>query len=247
MMRRAAWVALSLVVFVLTSCGGADDDETVLVMAAASLTDAFAEIEEAFEAANPEIDVQLNMAGSSALREQILQGAPADVFASANTQTMQAVVDAQAAQNPAPFARNALQIAIPAGNPGNVSAVEDLAEPALLIGLCGEQVPCGQFARQALDQIGVVPSIDTNEGDVRSLVTKIDAGELDAGIVYRTDIESNDGLQAIALPAAAEVDITYPIAALSDAPNPQGAAAFVAFVLSPDGQSILQSYGFGAP
>jgi len=247
MVKRAAWCGV-LLAALLSSCGGQDRSDVVLVMAASSLTDAFTEIEDAFEAANPGIDVQLNLAGSASLREQILQGAPADVFASANNATMQAVVDAGEAQPPRPFASNTLQIAVPLGNPGGVTGLADLANDNLLIGLCGEQVPCGKFARQALDQAGVVASIDTNEGDVRSLVTKLEAGELDAGIVYRTDVISSAELEGIELPAAVDVEISYPIADLrTRATNPEAASLFVEFVLSSQGQAILGSNGFGSP
>jgi len=248
MIKRAASSAALLAALLLTSCGGQGDPEVVLVMAASSLTDAFNEIEAAFEDANPHIDVQLNLAGSAALREQILQGAPADVFASASNATMQAVVDAGEAQPATLFASNSLQIAVPPGNPGGVSGLADLAREELLVGLCGEQVPCGQFARQALNQADVVASIDTNEGDVRSLVTKLEAGELDAGIVYRTDVASSDELEGIALPATIDVAISYPIAELhTPATDPEAASLFVEFVLSAQGQEILRSFGFGAP
>jgi len=245
MRKRAASCALALVALVLASCGRHPPD-TVLVMAASSLTDAFSEIEIAFEAANPGLDVELNLAGSASLREQILQGAPADVFASANSATMQVVVDAGAAHNPVLFAGNTLQIAVPVGNPGGVTGIADLANPDLLIGLCGEQVPCGQFARQALDQAGVVASIDTNEGDVRSLVTKLEAGELDAGIVYTSDVVSSTEIEGIALPAGIDVVITYPIADLTSA-NAEAADVFVQFVVSAEGQAILAAAGFTAP
>jgi len=230
---------------VLSSCAGADDDETLLVMAAASLADAFGEMEVAFEAANPDIDIQVNLAGSSALREQIVQGAPADVFASANAQTVQALVNAELALAPTDFASNELRIAVPIGNPGDVTGIDDLANSELLIGLCGAQVPCGQSARQALEQAGIEASVDTNEGDVRALLGKIEAGELDAGIVYASDIAASDAVDEITLPPAIHVDITYPIAVLTESPNPDGAAAFVAFVLSLEGQAILRTHGFG--
>ena len=246
-MRGASSLAALLVVSIVSSCGISDDRDTVLVMAAASLTDAFAEIEAAFEAANPEIDVQLNVAGSAALREQILQGAPADVFASASESTMQAVVQAGDAITPTTFAANELIIAVPIGNPAGIESVADLEDPDLYVGLCAARVPCGDFARQALDQLGVVASIDTNEGDVRALLTKIEAGELDAGIVYATDVAASARTEGIALPETVDVAIDYPIAVLSESPNPGGASAFVDFVVSTNGQRILAAHGFGSP
>jgi len=211
------------------------------------LTDAFSEIEMAFEAAHPEIDVQLNLAGSASLREQILQGAPADVFASANRATMRDILDAGEATTSVSFATNTLQIAVPLDNPGGVTGIADLADEDLLVGLCGEQVPCGQLARQALEQAGVVASIDTNEGDVRALVTKLEAGELDVGIVYATDVLSSNEITGIALPAASDVSVAYPIAQLTNAANEDGARQFVEFVLSAEGQAILASTGFASP
>jgi molybdate transport system substrate-binding protein len=218
---------------------------TITVFAAASLTDAFAAVGEAFDAANPGVTVEFNFAGSSALREQILAGAPADVFASANTSNMDQVVDAGSAADPAPFVENELQIAVPAGNGAGVTGLDDFAHPDLLIGLCAEEVPCGEFGREALATAGVTPSIDTNEPDVRSLLTKIEAGELDAGIVYRTDVlAAGDTVEGIDIPADQNVIATYPIAALTTSGNLEAADAFVAFVLSDEGQAILASYGF---
>ncbi len=220
----------------------------MLVFAAASLSDAFTEIGAAFETANPGVDVELNLAGSSTLREQILEGAPADVFAAADEKTMSVVVDDGLVAGSAEiFTTNRLQIAVPAGNPGAVSGLSDFADDELLTGLCAAAVPCGDFARQVLANAGVDPAVDTNEPDVRSLLTKIAADELDAGIVYLTDIAANDRVDGIEIPAEVNVEATYPIAELVSSDNQSGAAAFVAFVLSPDGQAILTRHGFSAP
>jgi molybdate transport system substrate-binding protein len=247
----------------VTACGDDDDgaatttptappEETlegsITVFAAASLTDAFDEVGTAFEAANPDTTIELSFAASSALREQILSGAPADVFASANTSNMDQVVDGGAAEKSEPFVRNQLQIAIPDGNPMGVTGLADFADADLLIGLCAEEVPCGEFGREALANAGVTASIDTNEPDVRSLLTKIEAGELDAGIVYVTDVQSaGDAVDGIDIPAEDNVIATYPIAALTDSANRDVAEAFVEFLLSDEGQEILASYGFDAP
>jgi molybdate transport system substrate-binding protein len=241
---------------VVAACAGDEASTTasptlegeLLVSAAASLTDAFGEIETAFEDANIGVDVVLNLGASSALREQILEGAPADVFASANSSNMDQVVEAGEAADPEVFVTNALQIAVPAGNPGGVTGLEDFADEELLIGLCEEGVPCGDFGREALANAGVTPSIDTNEPDVRALLTKVEAGELDAGIVYVTDVMSTDGaVEGVDIPSEDNVTASYPIAALSNAPNPDAAAAFVAYVLSDEGRAILESYGFSTP
>lgn len=231
-----------------TSAGTADNGrQEVLVSAAASLTDAFADVAAAFEADHPDVDVVLNLGGSSALREQVLEGAPADVLATADTATMDEVVAAGAtAGDPTVFATNALAIAVPDGNPAGLADLGDFAREDLLLGLCATGVPCGDFARQALDGAGVTARLDTEEPDVRALVTKVAAGELDAGITYVTDVAANDEIDGIALDDV-DVRATYAIAVLADAANPADAAAFVAFVLDERGQSLLAVRGFGTP
>jgi molybdate transport system substrate-binding protein len=225
----------------VVACGGPSEGEELLVSAAASLTVAFGEIEVAFEQANPDIDVVLNLGSSSALREQILEGAPADVFASANTSNMDQVAEAGEVSGEAEiFVTNSLQIAVPASN--------DFAREELLIGLCAEDVPCGEFGREALASAGVTPSIDTNEPDVRALLTKIEAGELDAGITYITDVLSTEGaVEGVDIPEENNVVAEYPIVTLTSAPNPEAAATFVEFVFSEEGQAILTGYGFSLP
>lgn len=236
----------------LVGTAACSDDEptggTVAVFAAASLTDAFTALAGAFEAAGGGFTVELNVAGSSTLREQILNGAPADVFAAADQSTMAAVVEAGLAAEPADFARNRLQIAVPAGNPAGVAGLADFADGDLLLGLCAEEVPCGRFGREALAGAGVTPSVDTEEPDVRALLTKVQAGELDAGLVYRTDVlAGGDTVEGIDVPPDQNVTVTYPIAALTEAGEPEGAARFVAYVLSAEGQAILARHGFGPP
>ncbi len=191
----------------------------------------------------------LNLGSSSTLREQILEGAPADVFASANTSNVDQVVEAgENADDPEIFVTNSLQIAVPEGNPGGVTGLADFANEDLVIGLCAEEVPCGEFGREALANAGVTPSIDTDEPDVRALLTKVEAGEVDAGIVYVTDVMSTEGaVEGIDIPEEDNVVAEYPIVALNGAPNPDGAAAFVEFVLSDEGQSILADFGFITP
>lgn len=255
MTERFRLVAAALVVTAVAACGDpaptghAVVEGEVLVSAAASLTDAFGEISVAFEVAHPGVDVVVNPGASSALREQILAGAPVDVYAPANQANMDRLVAVgQVAGKPQVFARNLLQIAVPPGNPAGVTGLEDFANPDLLIGLCAAGVPCGDFARQALHNAGVTAAIDTNEPDVRALLTKIEAGELDAGITYVTDVDASGGaVEGIEIPGDVNVAAEYPIAALSHAPNPAAAAAFVAFVVSGEGQSILARYGFASP
>ncbi len=137
---------------------------------------------------------------------------------------------------------------MPAGNEAGVTGLDDFANDALLIGLCAEEVPCGEFGREALANAGVTPAIDTNEPDVRSLLTKVEAGELDAGIVYITDVlAAGDSVEGIDIPPEDNVIATYPIADLTEAANAEAAEAFVAFVLSEEGQQMLADFGFAAP
>ncbi len=250
MSKRALPASLTVLVLAVAACSSGEEtvEGEVLVSAAASLTDAFGEIETVFEEANPDVDVVLNLGPSSGLREQIIEGAPADVFASANTSNMDQVVEAGEAADPEIFVTNLLQIAVPAGNPGGVTGLADFARDELLIGLCAEEVPCGDFAREALANAGFTPIIDTNEPDVRALLTKVEAGELDAGITYVTDVTSTGGtVDGVDIPGDENVVAEYPIAVLTNAPNPDAAAAFVAFVLSDEGQAILNGYGFASP
>lgn len=258
--RRSRWSygwALVILGIVAVACGSDADFEagdsgsgevsgTVLVFAAASLTDAFGDLSDAFEAAYPGTTVELNLGGSSALREQILEGAPADVFASANESNMTQVVDAEAhGSEPVIFVRNMLQIVVPAGNRAGVTGLEAFGDESLLIGLCAQGVPCGDFGREILANAGITPAQDTDEPDVRALLTKVAADELDAGIVYVTDVTAaGDEVEGIDIPAEHNVEARYRIATLDASPNPAAAAAFVDFVLSEEGQAILTSYGF---
>jgi molybdate transport system substrate-binding protein len=250
-MRRLAGLTALTLVTALAACGEEDTDDvngSITVLAAASLTDAFTELAESFEADHPDTQVELSFGASSALREQILDGAPADVFASANPSNMQAVVDAGLASAPTTFVTNRLQIAVPPGNPGGVDALDDFANGDLLIGLCAEEVPCGQFGREALANAGVTPSLDTNAPDVRALLTQLESGDLDAGIVYQTDVlAGGDDIEGIDIPDDDNVVAEYPIAALAAAGAAEVADAFVAYVLSPAGAEILASFGFGEP
>ena len=243
--------ALAAVV-VLTACTGGRDQASngseILVSAAASLTDAFTEIEATFEDQNPGVDVLLNLAGSATLSSQIIEGAPADVFASASVTNMIPVVEGgRASTKPAVFALNDMQIAVPLGNPGNVSGLDDFSNEALLLGLCAEGVPCGDLARDVLATAGVDASLDTNEPNVRALLTKIELAELDAGIVYTTDVRASVTVEGIEIPPQFNTSTGYSIVALSDAGNPEGAATFVTFVQSAEGREILARYGFSTP
>jgi molybdate transport system substrate-binding protein len=243
------WLVPTLLVL-LSACGGSSGAQKthLLVFAAASLTDAFDEVASAYEGAHPTADVEVSYAASSALREQILEGAPADVYASADPATMAEVVEAgMVAGTPRLFARNGMQIAVPVGNPAGIAGLDDLSRPDLLIGLCAPQVPCGILGREVLAEAGVVAAIDTEEPNVRALLTKIEAGELDAGLVYRTDVVSSAGVVGIDVPPGFAVEARYPIAVLNGSGQAREAEAFVAFVLSEGGREILAAHGFEAP
>lgn len=229
-----------------TTAAASGVEGKITVFAAASLTDAFGDIKEAFEQANPDATVTFNFAASSALREQILADAPADVFASANTSNMDQVVDGGKADgDPQIFVQNRLEIAVPDGNPGGVEGLDAFGDDALLIGLCAEEVPCGEFGREALDKAGVTPKPDTNEPDVRALLTKVQAGDLDAGLVYQTDVTAaGSTVDGIEIADDQNIVADYPIAALSGSENAEAAQAFVGFVLSDEGQQILEKRGF---
>jgi molybdate transport system substrate-binding protein len=220
----------------------------LLVSAAASLADVFAEIGSAFEEAHPGVRVHLNLGSSAALRQQVLEGAPVDVFATADTFNMDQVAEqGEVATEPEIFARNQMEIAVPAGNPTLITGLGDFSEEDLLIGLCAESAPCGVIAREVLENAGVVASIDSNEPDVRALLTKVGGGDLDAGIVYVTDVLSSSEVEGLEIPPNVNVSTDYPIAVLADGPNTATAALFVEFVLSEQGRAILDGYGFSSP
>lgn len=227
-----------------TSCSGGDD-ATILVLAASSLTDAFEQMELAFEAANPGVDVEVTSAGSSALRLQIDQGAPADVVAVANDQVMTELAGEGHVTSPTVFATNRLVVAAPIENFAAVSSADSLADPDLLVGLCAAQVPCGQYAQDALDLAGIEASVDTFEPDARALTMKLAIGELDVGVIYATDAASRPTDIAVIATLGGE-DARYSIAQLTDSPHADEAKLFMDFVLSPAGRAILESAGFGA-
>ncbi|MGP3534660.1 molybdate ABC transporter substrate-binding protein [Microbacterium sp. RD1] len=218
-------------------------DGTLSVYAAASLAAAFDEIAVAFEEAHPAVDVTAVYDGSATLAIQIGEGAPADVFASADEATMAKIGDA--ALGPELFATNTLVIAVPAGNPAGIDSLADL--PAATVVLCAPEVPCGAASAVLLARAGVAVEAASLEQNVTAVRTKVAAGVADAGLVYATDVRGVDEVEAIVPARADEVVNAYPITALERARNPAAAAAFVAFVLSPAGQGILAESGFGRP
>jgi molybdate transport system substrate-binding protein len=229
--------------------GGAALGGSLVVLAAASLTDAFTEIGDAFSAANPDVTVTFSFAASSALVTQINEGAPADVFASADEANMERLRHAGAiAGDPEVFATNRLQIIVEAGNPLGIDEVADLADPGLLFVTAAPEVPIGRYTQEVFANAGVAVTPVSLEENVRAVVSKVVLGEADAGIVYASDVLAA-GAQAegVEIPDELNVVARYPIAVLAEAAEPELARAFVAFVVGPEGQRILASYGFGAP
>lgn len=246
------------VLLLLSACGptggdadgstdGADAGELV-VFAAASLTDVIDDLADGFTAANPQVVVVRNLAGSQRLAGQINEGAPADVFASANTTQMDAVAAAgNLASEPEVLTTNRLEIAVEPGNPLSITGLVDLADPELLLVLPAEGVPAGRYARQVLDAADVQVTPSSLEQDVRAARAKVELGEADAAIVYASDILASDAVDGVPIPPQLNVTAVYPIAVLAEAPNPAAADAFVAYALSAEGQEILAANGFEAP
>ncbi|WP_106814718.1 molybdate ABC transporter substrate-binding protein [Microbacterium timonense] len=251
-------------VLVSAGCAGGDGDPAatttapltsgeavagdLTVYAAASLATAFDELATRFEEQHPSVDVQpITYDGSSTLATQIIEGAPADVFASADEKNMQKVVDAGLAGDPMLFATNTLVLVVPAGDPGGVQGLSDLADPSRTVVLCAPEVPCGAASAALLSRAGVEPRVDSYEQNVTAVLAKVAAGEADAGLVYVTDVATSDAVDALDVPGADDVVNRYPVATLTDAANPQAADAFVAFVRSDEGRRVLAGLGFGAP
>jgi molybdate transport system substrate-binding protein len=221
----------------------------VTVFAAASLTETFTRLGKDFEVANPGTKVRFNFGGSSALAQQLNQGAPADVFASAAPANMKQVTDTKTITDaPRTFARNELAIAVPKGNPGKITTLADFADAGKKIALCAEQVPCGAAAKKVFEIAKVTPAPDTLEQDVKAVLTKVSLGEVDGALVYRTDVKAaGDKVEGIPFAEAGQAVNDYPIAPLAKAPNAAAAKAFVEFVLSDEGRAVLGAAGFGSP
>jgi molybdate transport system substrate-binding protein len=221
---------------------------TVTVFAAASLTEAFTTLAHQFEAAHPGVTVKLNFGASSTLAQQINQGAPADVFASASPTNMKQVVDAGGAQSSTTFVKNVMEIAVPPSNPAQVTGVADLAKSGVKVALCQPQVPCGAVAAKVFANANVTVKPVTLEQDVKSTLTKVELNEVDAGVVYVTDVRAaGTKVKGIPIPTDVNASTEYPIATLTKAPNTAGAQAFVAYVLSDVGQQVLAADGFASP
>ena len=229
----------------------------VVVLAAASLTAAFADVALSIRDTHPGLKIVYNFAGSQALRTQLEQGAAADVFASANDIQMRRALDGGLVEGaPQVFARNTLMVIVPADNPGRITSLEDLAKEGLKLALAGPQVPAGRYSREALqaaqadygtDFTGrVLRNLVSEETSVKQVLVKVQLGEADAGIVYASDVTGNvlQEISAITIPDAYNRPAGYPIAVTQTARNPSGAAAFIRYVLSAPGQATLAAHGF---
>ena len=222
---------------------------SITVSAAASLTDVFPVIANAFMKKYPGTSVKFNFGGSSTLVQQVLAGAPVDVLATASEPTMWTAVTAGRVGAPLLFAKNTMAIAMPPGNPARIVGLSSLSRDGVLVAECAVSVPCGAAARDLLAKNGVTVKPVTFELDVRSVLAKVMAGEVDAGIVYVTDVKSvGPKVTSLTIPGELNVTTTYPIAAVSSGANPVTAQAFVNYVrFTPSAQGILRAYGFAKP
>ncbi|GAC1331021.1 MAG: molybdate ABC transporter substrate-binding protein [Candidatus Dormibacteria bacterium] len=250
---------VAAIAFLLAGCGGpgpaapalaptpvpAGRAATLTVLVAASLGAAFQQIDGAFEAANPGVHVTASPAASSTLAAQLEQGAPADVFASADVSTMERVRSRGLLGEPARiFARNRLEIVVRPGNPHHLGGLVDLSRPGLSVALCQPSVPCGRYAAGALAKAGVNVPASSQEIDVTSVLGRVELGEADAGVVYRTDVMAAGGrVTGIPIPDSQNVLAEYPIATIRGG-HQALARVFVEFVLGPQGRAVLARRGF---
>jgi molybdate transport system substrate-binding protein len=260
MKRNVLSLALALLLLApALPAAQARESQTLTVFAAASLTDAFGDIASGFEAAHPGVKVVFNFGNSSTLAAQLAEGAPADVFASANGQQMDVARSAGRILDPIHvFAQNRLVMAVPADNPAHIQSLRDLAKPGLLLVVAAPGAPVREYTDRILEQLAAVPAygsayrqavianIVSEEETVRLVVAKVALGEADAGIVYQSDITPDVArdVTAIPIPTVYNTLATYPIAVTNDAPRPQLARSFVEYVLSTDGQAALAHWGF---
>lgn len=249
-LRHASWLVI-VAVFGLAgvSCAAGGQRElaasaTINVFAAASLTDAFTDLGNRFEATNPDYSIVFNFGASSQLAAQIEEGAPVNVFAAADTDSMTTALSNLAGEPTAQvFARNSLAIAVEPGNPKSITGLADLDDGDLVVVVCAPEVPCGAYASWVLDNADVALTPDSYEVNVKGVVSKVALGEADAGIVYSTDVADGDGLIAgVEIPDAQNVLADYPIANVT--PTTPGSTAFVDFVLGSEGQAVLRAHGF---
>ncbi len=249
-MRRPLAAALALGVLAVTASACSGDDTTeITVLAAASLTETFTALADEFEASHPGVSVQLAFDSSATLASQAVEGAPADVLATADAATMQDAVDGDAvALGPTTFATNVLTLAVPADNPAGITAFADLDQPGVDYVVCVETAPCGAAGSALLRANQVTADPASLETDVKAVLAKVVSDEADAGLVYVTDAAAaGDTVQSIEIPQADSEVLSYPIGVLEQAKAPDLAQEFVDLVLSTGGQSVLGDAGFGAP
>jgi molybdate transport system substrate-binding protein len=244
-------LVLLAVLAVVAGCGAdatPGGPRTLTVLAAASLTESFGALEKRFEADHAGVDVKISYQGSSALAQQIVNGAEADVFASADEANMKKVTDANLTDGPPQiFATNQLTIAVAPGNPRKITSLADLAKDGIIVVLCAPQVPCGSASGKVRQAAGVTIRPKSEEQDVKAVLTKVQAGEADAGLVYLTDVNSAKGkVDSVGFPEAAQAINRYPIAVVRDAPQTDLAKAFVELVRGA-GQDELTKVGFKLP
>jgi molybdate transport system substrate-binding protein len=241
----------------LVACGGSGGSSSaspspsqlkgsVTVLAAASLTDAFNKIGSDLKARNPGLTTKFSYSGSPTLVTQIQQGAPADVFASADQPNMSKVVSGgQASGTPQVFAHNRLQIVVPAGNPKKINSVQDLTNPSLKTDVCAPGVPCGTYATSVFGKANARVTPVSQEDNVKAVVQKVSLGEADAGIVYQTDVQAGGSrVQGVNIPDQYNVVAAYPIVQLKTSQNSPAARAFIAGVTGSQGQAVLKQFGF---
>src|SRR5215475_738024 len=259
-MRRFAVVAAGLAAVAVAGCSSSSSSPassgsssapatgTITVFAAASLTGAFTQLGHQFQTAHPGDTVKFSFGPSSGLSTQIISGAPADVFASASPKNMQEVVSAGDASNPQNFAKNTMEVAVPPNNPAKVTSVNDLAKHSVKVALCQPQVPCGKVAAEVFKNAGITVKPVTLQPDVKSVLTQVETGNVDAGMVYVTDVmAAGSKVKGVTIPVSDNASTLYPIAAVTSSKHKSIADAFVAYVLSPAGQSVLTTAGFEQP
>ena len=263
-MRRFAVIAAGLAAVAVAGCsssggsGGSSSSAsgspsaaltgTITVFAAASLMGTFTQLGKQFEAAHPGDTVKFSFGPSSGLATQITSGAPADAFASAAPANMDTVVQAGDASNPQNFAKNTMEVAVPPKNPGKVKSVNDLAKKSVKVALCQPQVPCGVVAAEVFKNAGIKVKPVTLQPDVKSVLTQVELGSVDAGMVYVTDVmAAGTKVKGVTISDKDNASTLYPIATISDSKHKSIAQSFVAYVLSPAGQQVLTAAGFQKP
>jgi molybdate transport system substrate-binding protein len=260
-MRRSTIAVAGLAVVALAGCSSSSSSSTpsastspsastgsITVFAAASLTGTFTQLGKQFETAHPGDTVKFSFGPSSGLATEITSGAPADVFASAATANMQQVVSAGDASSPQNFAKNIMEVAVPPNNPANVKSVNNLAKKSVKVALCQPQVPCGVVAAEVFKNVGITVKPVTLQADVKSVLTQVELGNVDAGMVYVTDVmAAGTKVKGVAIPANDNASTLYPIATINGSKQKSEAEAFVAYVLSPAGQQVLTAAGFEKP